>query len=459
MPELSWEKLLSGLRRKDLYDAGGETTGTAGYRVEAERDYDRILFASPTRRLADKTQVFPTDPNDSVRTRLTHSYEVSNLCRGIGISLAFMHAERVFGPNHEQLQVKRNVPAMLAAIGLAHDLGNPPYGHQGESAVRDWFSSAKPKAKNVEAIPKDFKYFDGNPQTFRLITRLQILNDDFGYNLTLGTLAALIKYPCLHETRAAAGYRKFGIFESEKQIAEEVWRETGLAEGIRHPLSFIMEACDDIAYLVLDAEDTVRKGLASFADLMDALSSDDNKHDPVVLSVKEFSISKNNEYKKEGLSSAELNEISMQMFRVKSIHHLVQSVTDSFVQKVSYMMDGNLPADFQLVEQSDACHLCGVLRKFDKRHGYQNKQVLELELRGKNVISDTMDLLWEAITQKESAFSDYAWVLLSENYRRAYEKSHESVVYKNCQLLADSISGMTDTYIANINRKLRDLHR
>ena len=131
MTELVWEKLLSETRRKDLHDTGESPGGTKGNRTEAERDFDRILFAAPTRRLADKTQVFPLDPSDSVRTRLTHSYEVSNLARSIGMSLAFNHPQEVFGDNHEELDVKRKVPAMLAATGLAHDLGNPPFGHQG----------------------------------------------------------------------------------------------------------------------------------------------------------------------------------------------------------------------------------------------------------------------------------------------------------------------------------------
>ena len=136
---LSWDKLLNQTRRKDLYRSS-ESFGTGAGRTESERDYDRILFATPTRRLADKTQVFPMEENDSVRTRLTHSHEVSNLARSIGVRLAFDHAENVFGPKHELLQVKRNVPSMLAAVGLAHDLGNPPFGHQGEIAIQQWFA-------------------------------------------------------------------------------------------------------------------------------------------------------------------------------------------------------------------------------------------------------------------------------------------------------------------------------
>ncbi len=126
---LTWDNLLNQVRRKELHGSS-ESMGTGVGRTEFERDYDRILFATPTRRLADKTQVFPMEENDSIRTRLTHSHEVSNLARSIGVRLAFEHAESVFGVDHESLQVKRNVPSLLAAVGLAHDLGNPPFGHQ-----------------------------------------------------------------------------------------------------------------------------------------------------------------------------------------------------------------------------------------------------------------------------------------------------------------------------------------
>ena len=130
--------MLFSKRRKDVHD-GGESLGTGKDRAEIERDYDRILFSAPIRRLADKTQVFPMETNDSIRTRLTHSHEVSNLARSIGIRLAFIHQTEIFGHDAHELRVQRTVPALLAAAGLAHDLGNPPFGHQGELSIRRWF--------------------------------------------------------------------------------------------------------------------------------------------------------------------------------------------------------------------------------------------------------------------------------------------------------------------------------
>ncbi|MBV2082223.1 MULTISPECIES: dGTP triphosphohydrolase [Pseudomonas] len=255
---LNWTQLLNQKRRKDKLKPEGASASANG-RFEIERDYDRILFSAPTRRLADKTQVFPLDNNDSVRTRLTHSHEVATLARSIGLRLVYEY-EGIFEGAGSSEFIQRSIPALLAAIGLVHDLGNPPFGHQGEYAIRNWFLTNKAKVfggNSKDAF--DFVHFDGNAQTLRLVSKLQILNDQYGLNLTYATLAALIKYPVSTSSIDKEKWKKQGYFSSEEKIVSEVWEETGLSEGVRHPLTYIMEACDDIAYSVLDAEDTVKK--------------------------------------------------------------------------------------------------------------------------------------------------------------------------------------------------------
>ena len=199
--EENWIRLLNdGRRKKEIQRAqsGGSIpvsfdSEQVETRTEVERDYDRILFSTPVRRLADKTQVFPLDKNDSVRTRLTHSHEVSNLARSIGTALAFN-----FDIAANAKDSKRNIPALLASAGLAHDLGNPPFGHQGEGAIQSWFVDNAASVL-VELDPgqlrQDFLLFEGNAQGFRLLTRLQLINDDYGLDLTHASLAALMKYP------------------------------------------------------------------------------------------------------------------------------------------------------------------------------------------------------------------------------------------------------------------------
>lgn len=440
---LTWEKLLNNVRRKDLYGSA-ESTGTRGGRTECERDYDRILFATPTRRLADKTQVFPMEANDSVRTRLTHSHEVSNLARSIGVLLAFEHADVVFGPDHETLQVKRNIPSMLAAVGLAHDLGNPPFGHQGEVAIQQWFQ----EGRAGEDVSIDFLQFDGNAQTFRLLTRLQVLNDQFGLNLTLGTLAALVKYPSIYGSSDKGGFKKYGIFQSEEQIVQEVWQHTGLGPGVRHPLAYVMEACDDIAYSVIDAEDTVKKGYASFYDLMDFLQSS-STGDLATANVVKFSQARNMEFKREQLSSRELNDMSMQMFRVKAIHEMVQAATETFVNTIGKIMAGEIEPGFELIKSSPCALLCKAVKEFARRHGFQHRDVLRLELKGNRYIKSMMGILWRAIQRGDdpkSPFERFVFGEISENYRRVYSAAGDSA-YARCQLLCDVLSGMTESHL------------
>jgi dGTPase len=417
--------------------------GTAVGRTEFERDYDRILFSTPTRRLADKTQVFPMEINDSIRTRLTHSHEVSNLARSIGVRLAFENADRVFGESHEQLQVKRNVPALLAAVGLAHDLGNPPFGHQGELAMQQWFSARH----TAGTLPRDFLEFDGNAQTFRLLTRLQVLSDYYGLNLTVGTLAALIKYPTTFNSPTKRGFKKHGIFRSEADIVEQVWLHTGLGPGIRHPLAYVMEACDDIAYSIIDAEDTVKKGYASFFDLMDALTAGAGA-DAVVKDVVHRSRVKNAEFQKESLSSRELNDISMQFFRVLAIAEMVPAATEVFVDNLPRMMNGTIEPAFELLKSSRCAALCQTAKNFEMRHGYQHRDVLKLELRGNTYIKSMMTLLAPAIAggQSGSPLERYLYGEISENYRRVFDTTNKRR-YAQYQLLCDAVSGMTENHL------------
>jgi dGTPase len=226
---LDWGKLLSDQRLQKSMSGPSKDEPQLDIliqsRMETERDFDRILFATPTRRLGDKTQVFPLDRNESVRTRLTHSHEVANLARSIGTHIVYSslgetiikEAGRTLGEKCAS-RVKRSIPAILAAVGLAHDLGNPPFGHQGEEAIRNWIVkndheifSVSPRQKkkigddgrnliirDLEGLSKghreDFRKFEGNAQTLRTLMRLQVVKDERGLNLTFGTLAALMKY-------------------------------------------------------------------------------------------------------------------------------------------------------------------------------------------------------------------------------------------------------------------------
>lgn len=474
-----WRKRLSAERRKPK-DKGlvesNETpssTNLEDTRTQIERDFDRILFSSPVRRLADKTQVFPLDKNDSVRNRLTHSYEVSNLARSFGTTLCYSESAIFEGIE----DAPRNVPSLLAAIGLAHDLGNPPFGHQGETAIQHWFVENKdriiPKATTSDTeYYEDFRLFEGNAQGFRLITRLQLLNDIYGLNLTYATLAAIMKYPTSSNQldKDIAAKKKHGFFRSEEEIAKEVLKKVGLEPGKRHALAYIMEACDDIAYVVLDAEDSVKKGLASFADLIAYLRQHE-KNDALIKSVADKSESKHKEYR-EGtskLSPAELNDISMQLFRVHAIGAMIREASKTFEDHLDSFIKGEQKKPLLAISKAEK--LRKTLKEFSYTHGYTHKSVLALELEGFNTLRGLMDMLWFSINamagkssddqKKQHPFARYVYTRISENYRRTYDSGSQNKKippwYYKCQLLTDMVSGMTDSYALSLYKELLSL--
>ncbi|MEW6766090.1 MAG: dGTP triphosphohydrolase [Pseudomonadota bacterium] len=460
-----WNQLLNPTRRRPSSQApmpfGGHEV-----RTEIERDYDRILYAAPVRRMADKTQVFPLERNDVVRTRLTHSHEVANLARAMGIDLVFNH-----GVGQGRHHVERDIPALLATLGLAHDLGNPPFGHQGERAIQTWFEQHAAVVLGdghglSEAMRQDFLRFEGNAQALRLLTKLQILNDDYGLNLTHATLAALIKYPTASDRidKTVPVRRKYGFFQSEAAIVEEVWAATGLGEGQRHPLCFLLEACDDIAYCVLDVEDAVKKRLLSFHDILAHLRHVAGS-DATVAWVCEAAEREHNHYREAGLSPAELNDISMQVFRIRAIGALTRALTEGWLRHQAAMLAGQFNGE--LLAASSAGALIGALRQFNLRHIYRHPSVLKVELTGFEVIHELMDMFWFAITDRvdpsrpdgarRSPFATYAYGRLSENYRRVFESPRNAMPlrYREAQLLTDMIAGMTDSYALTLRDELR----
>ena len=237
-----------------------------------EQDYDRIIFSHPFRRLQDKTQVHPLPEHDFVHTRLTHSLEVSSVGRSLGKRVGEIILQR-----HPALNTSSSLfdfGAIVAAASLAHDLGNPPFGHAGEAAIGDFFAhhpqglSFKEKVSPAEW--EDLTKFEGNAQGFRILTKNQ-----FGLKLTYATLGAFTKYPCPalfpDRDKTKRSQKKFGFFQTEKEVFKEVATQLDLttvsafASG-RHPLAFLVEAADDICYSIIDLEDGCNLGLVSYTE-------------------------------------------------------------------------------------------------------------------------------------------------------------------------------------------------
>lgn len=265
--------------------------------------------------------------------------------------------------------------------------------------------------------------------------------------------------------------RSTAFFASEQHVVDYVHKETGLAPGVRHPLAYVMEACDDIAYVVLDAEDAVKKGLASFSDLM-AFLKNAGADDVLVKEVVMESSKKHTEYQSADLklSPAELNDVSMQRFRVFAIGAMVRAATDAFRKYEEGFVSGTV--DVPLLEKSTAEVLRKTLKSFSFKHAYKHRSVLEVELQGYNVIRGLMDFFWAAIVDREDPlkpgsdrkrpFTKFVYGRISENYRRIFENPSETdkelpMRYRECLLLTDMISGMTDSFAVNLYDELSGL--
>ncbi|MEP9387256.1 dGTP triphosphohydrolase [Mesorhizobium sp. KR9-304] len=450
-------------------------------RTEYERDYDRILFSAPVRRLADKTQVFPLEKNDSVRTRLTHSHEVSNLCRSLATQLLRKNAG-AFGPNIAQDQV----PVIAASVGLAHDLGNPPFGHQGEASIQRWFKTRPDLfladgGELSEQQKQDFRSWEGNAQALRLLTRLQVAKGSFGLDLTFASLAALMKYtvPSIgrsEKKECHPALKKFGYFSADQANAEKILASVGLVSGKRHALAYLMEACDDIAYSVIDIEDAIKKGLVSINDLLVAIES----AGPMFADIAKGVGGKVNELRTEQRPTADVNEIGSQYYRTFTIHHMMNSVADAFLRERDRILSGDFPHG--LLDAATCSPLCKALKSFAREHAYNAPSVKKLELEGDTLLQGLMSYFWRAIEEcsldrkkrrevrlavkapEPTPFGQFVYSHISRNYVASFEAelgtdpTPINARYHQLLLLTDMVSGMTENFAIDLFAMFREVH-
>ncbi len=263
-----WTKLLSPVRHNNIDPANVVFDITRSPFIQ---DYDRILFSNSFRMLARKTQAHPFAVNDHVHHRLMHSLEVSSVGRSLGIMAGYFLKERSELPD---FITPEHIGQIVQAACLAHDIGNPPFGHGGESALQDWFRDTANNDRYLSELTErqkaDFKSFDGNAQGFRVVTALENHKDRGGLRLTYPTLAALVKYPRSAWDAMGDGSSKFNFYQSEKKVFDAVFTTLDLKNGSRyhrHPLSYLTEAADDICYCIIDMEDALELGIIGFSDL------------------------------------------------------------------------------------------------------------------------------------------------------------------------------------------------
>lgn len=366
---LNWRRLLTSARQAPVSDRG-----VPEVRTQLEIDRDRILFSSVFRRLEDKTQVFPLQSGGQLRNRLTHSHEVSVLARSVVASLP---AQDLPGLDASTL---RHFLGLIEAISLAHDLGNPPFGHKGEKAISSWFAG-RGSTWIPAGMEDDFLNFDGNAQTFRILTRVPSVSaQSRGMNLCASTLAGIVKYP------SPLG-RKRSYFAEDAEIYSWARAECGLERGERHPATAIMEACDDVAYLVADVEDCLTAGLFEVQDVFDALRAFESSEALAQLEARVMA--KHGEFVTAGLAPATASRMTGPYFRSMAIAHLLRPLAGAFGASAQRGDFGRSLLDLP----SPSTGLWRSLKAFGSTQIYGHAQVSASEARGIEAIGEALDLL------------------------------------------------------------------
>ena len=454
---MNWKSLLCADRvGKDVPET------PQAQRSPFQRDYDRIVFSSAFRRLQDKTQVFPMAESDYVRTRLTHSLEAACVGRSLGTSVGAHILERNEVPGIHA----SDIGAIVAAACLAHDIGNPPFGHSGEDAIQHWFQTS-PVASQLRANLSveeraDFDRFEGNAQGFRILTRLQMPDNRGGLQLTCATLGAFAKYPVdstlPKPERRSAGTKKFSFFHSEGDLFREVAVKTGLipvagAQAFRwrrHPLAFLVEAADDICYRLVDFEDGFRVGILGYETVREAflevLSAGDETPDRVV--------------KHRARADAMLPKEAIEYLRAIAIGRALDQVAEIFVASEDRLLRGEF--ECPLIDSVPVGRPLENIVRRSRETIYASVRGVEIEAAGFEVIGGLLDLFVGAVEEHvrtngvPGSRSRKLLQLVPEQFIGP-QRHPAPDPGTRVRRIVDFVSGMTDSYAVGLYKKLRGI--
>lgn len=435
---MEWQKLLSAKRfgMEMFHDERQHD------RSDFQRDYDRLIFSSPFRRLQNKTQVFPLPGSVFVHNRLTHSLEVSSV--GRSISLIVSRALRQKYPH--SVAAFEEIGSIVAAACLAHDLGNPPFGHSGEKAIATYFSEGKGQPLYHDIAKSggrwdDFINFDGNANSIRLLTHQFAGRRKGGFAMTYSMLASIIKYPFSSElTYHRKG--KFGFFQAEESDVMKIATELGIPTLQEHPLMlaryplvYLVEAADDICYKIMDIEDSHKLHIIS-------------TEKTIELFMNFFSPERQEKMRKTMLVVSDVNE-QLAYLRSNVIGLLVNECAQVFIDHESEILEGTF--DSPLIKNigdrsKEAYNIC---TEYSVKYIYKAKEVLDIELAGHRIIGLLLDTFVDAIRNPDKAYSQLLLSRVPEQYE-VYDPS----LYTRILSILDYISGMTDIYALDLYRKI-----
>lgn len=442
---MRWSRLIDD-KRYGLEDFSDEKK--SGRRTDFRRDYDRLVFSSPFRRLQNKTQVFPLPGSIFVHNRLTHSLEVSSVGKSLADEIAWRIRNLGIETEATELSALEHIGDIVSAGCLAHDLGNPPFGHSGEKAISTYFSEGpgqKLKNKLSEGQWSDFTRFEGNANSFRLLTHQFRGRRAGGFAMTYSMIASIVKYP--YESLLAGERGKFGFFQSERATMEKVAshlgmiRKSGDGEPMkfaRHPLVYIVEAADDICYEVMDMEDAHKLKVLTYEEVyelfMGFVKPERREHTLMILS--------------------KIDDPNERIAYLRScvVGSLVDACAEAFVENYDRIMTGGLKGSLlghiRPVERG-AMSRCNDL---SWAKIYCARDVVDVELAGNRIITFLMDKFVNAVTNPSL---NYSRLLLSQVPQQYNVEATD--IYGRLQAVLDHVSGMTDVYALDLYRKLNGM--
>ncbi len=432
---MNWDKLISDKRLglEHYHDNKG------GVRSDFERDFDRLVFSSPFRRLQNKTQVFPLPGSIFVHNRLTHSLEVSSVGKSLAGEIALILRKRY--ASEAWCDKLRDMSEIVAAACLAHDLGNPPFGHSGEKTIGAYFSEGRGMKLREHFTPQqwnDLIHFEGNANSFRALVHQFNGRRVGGFAMTYSTLAAIVKYPFSSSQAGKDG--KFGFFTTEKELFERIATELGMIRlgeerFCRHPLVYMVEAADDICYQIMDIEDGHKLKIISTDETIDLLLS--------------FHDEQQRGHMLEVMSRVADNNEKIAYLRSSAVGLLVQECARTFVDHEQEILAGTFQGT--LIDNISSRAAQGYKRCSELAHEklYRASYVVDVDLAGNRIINLLLEKLIDAVMHPERNYSQ----LLLNKFPQQYDV-HAPTLFEKIQAVLDHISAMTDIYALNLYRQL-----
>ncbi len=443
---MNWEQLLSLRRQGDTHKRLRKEQDET--RLGFEVDYDRIIFSAAFRSLQDKTQVIPLSKTDFVHTRLTHSMEVSV----VGRSLGRIAGKKILEKHPYLREVHgyqfNDFGAIVAAAALAHDIGNPPFGHSGEKAIGEYFKTGNGQHYRSQLSEKEYQDiidFEGNANGLKLLTETRE-GVQGGLRLSYATLGAFMKYPkesLPKKPTAHIADKKFGFFQTERHFFEEVAKELGLNQTrqgkdtsfSRHPLTYLVEAADDICYTIIDFEDGINLGLIP----------------------EDFALEYLIKLVKDTINTKKYNEMvymedRLSYLRALAISTLISDVIDVFVENEEAILDGTFGVS--LLDKSKYKAQISDIIQLSVEKVYQSQEVIEKEIAGYRIISDILDVYTSALVKKTEGQASNYDRLVVKTLPAFYQRTEDLSIYQILLNTCCYVASLSDGAAVHIHNKI-----